>query len=176
MDEIAKKIRLTSWLSFWAQIGFGMVSVVSILFAWTGQELSEYELFGIGVSLFLAASGVFVLIFNLFITFRYTRLARRLRSFKPNLRPSKTDTVKLLRLGLITALIGISISLLGAGAGLGVQLSKAVSQPPGLDITDPFDLIRALDVLVVLANVDSIAAHFVSLITSLWLIEQVHHF
>jgi hypothetical protein len=72
------------------------------------------------------------------------------------------------------SLVGILLNLLGGGATLGVLVAKAVSQPPGVAITDPNRIIRGLDVFVMVANINGIAAHFVGNVASLWLIDQVH--
>jgi hypothetical protein len=55
-----------------------------------------------------------------------------------------------------------------------VLVAKAVSQPPGVAITDPNKIIRALDVFIVVANINGIAAHFVGTVASIWLLEKVH--
>jgi hypothetical protein len=83
--------------------------------------------------------------------------------------------VKLLRLGVIIGFVGMLIALIGAGTSIGVLVAKTVSQPPGMAITDPNRIVRALDVFVVLANLNLIAAHLVGTVTSLWLLDRIHH-
>jgi len=90
------------------------------------------------------------------------------------LRPKKADTIQLLRLGVIVGLVGILLFLLGAGATLGVLVAKSVSQPPGVAITDPNRIVRALDVFVAVANVNGIAAHFVGTVSAIFLLERIH--
>lgn len=68
------------------------------------------------------------------------------------------DTIRRVRLGLIVGLVGILLNLCGDGSASGVLVAKAVSQPPGVAITDPNRIIRALDVFVTVANVNGIAA------------------
>lgn len=174
VQGIANTLRLTGWLTFWVQLGLAVVSGLSLLFAATGRGFSDQPNTGLGVGIFWAASAIIVLLFSVYWNFRYTRLGKRLGNPNPSLHPSKADTVSAIRLGIIAALIGILLSLLGAGATLGVLVAKSISQPPGVAFTDPYKIIRALDVFVAVANINGIAAHFVSAVASLWLLERVH--
>ena len=54
-------------------------------------------------------------------------------------------------------------------------IAKTVSQPPGMAITNPNRIVRALDVFVVLANINLITAHFVGAAISMWLLEKNRH-
>lgn len=174
MENIATNFRQVGLIGFWVQLGLAVVSGLCLLFAWSGRSFSEETNTGTGFGIFFAVCGVVALGVSVYFAWRNTRLARGLMNPNPSLRPSKTDTVALLRLGLITTLVGILLCLFGAGSSLGVQIAKAVSQPPGVAITDPNKIIRALDVLVTVANVNTITAHFVGTVSSLWLLEQVN--
>jgi Protein of unknown function (DUF3611) len=52
-------------------------------------------------------------------------------------------------------------------------LVKTVSQPPGIAITDPSKIVRALDVFILIVNFDLLVAHFIGVGTALWLIINV---
>jgi hypothetical protein len=173
-QEIVTVLRLGGGISFWVQLGLAAVSVLALLFAITGRNFSTETNQGIGIGIFWGICGVVVVGFNVFLAFRYTRIAKGLHNLTPERRPKKADTVRLLRLGVIISLVGILLNLLGAGATIGVLVAKALSQPPGVAITDPNMIIRGLDVFVTVANVNGIAAHFVGNISSLWLLERVH--
>ncbi len=174
LQGIANNIHLTGWITFWAQLGLAVVSALALLFAATGRDFAEQENAGLGVGIFWAGCGIVVLLFSIYWDFRYTRIGKRLANPNPVLHPSKADTIKMIRLGIIAALIGILLTILGAGSTLGVLVAKSISQPPGVAITDPYKIIRALDVFVAVANVNGIAAHFVGTVSSLWLLERVN--
>ncbi|WP_096607805.1 DUF3611 family protein [Calothrix sp. NIES-2100] len=174
VQGIANNIRLTGWITFWLQLGMAVVSFLALLFAATGRGFADQPNAGLGVGMFWAASGIIVLLFSVYWDFRYTRIGKRLGNPNPALHPSKADTVKVIRLGIIAALIGILLTILGAGSTVGVLVAKSISQPPGVAITDPYKIIRALDVFVALANINGIAAHFVGTVSSLWLLERVN--
>lgn len=171
---IGNTIRFTGWIAFWLQLGLTVVSGIALLFAATGRGFADQPNAGLGVGIFWALCGVLLLLFNIYWDFRYTRIGKRLANPNPALHPSKADTTKAIRWGIIVSLVGILLTLLGAGATLGVLIAKSISQPPGVAITDPNKIIRALDVFVMVGNVNAIAAHFVGAVASLWLLERVH--
>jgi Protein of unknown function (DUF3611) len=108
-------------------------------------------------------------VFSVYLAFRQTRYAKRLRHPNSALYPSKTEVLKFLKLGVIVGLVGLALTILGGGATLSVLLAKSIAQPQGVAIYDPSRIIRSLDILVAMANMNGIAAHFVGLITSLGL-------
>lgn len=174
LQEIVNNFRLTGWISFWVQLGFAVVCGISLLFSWSGRNFAEQTHQGIGISIFWAICGMITLGIVIYWDFRYTRIAKGLKNPNSNLRPSKTDTIQLIRMGLMLSLGGMFCNILGAGSGVGVLVAKAVSIPPGVAITDPDKMIRALDVFVTVANVNGLAAHFVGIVASLWLLNRVH--
>jgi hypothetical protein len=174
IKDIAKTIRLTGLLTLWVQLGLIIVSSLSLLFASTGRDFSQQPNPGLKIGIFWGICAILCLSFSVYWNYRYTRLGKRLLNANPTLHPSKAETVRTIKLGIIVSLVGILISILGAGATVGVLVAKAVSQPPGVAITDPFRIIRAMDVFVEVANINGIIAHFVGTVTSLWLLEKVH--
>ncbi|WP_083889659.1 DUF3611 family protein [Nostoc sp. PCC 7107] len=48
------------------------------------------------------------------------------------------------------------LTLLGAGSTLGTLVAKSISQALGVAITNPNKIIRALDVFVVVANINGV--------------------
>ncbi|MFN6568307.1 DUF3611 family protein [Dendronalium sp. ChiSLP03b] len=171
---IGNTIRFTGWIAFWVQLAIGVVSVLALLFALTGRGLVQQQNTGLGIGIFWAVCGILVLLFSLYWDFRYTRIGKALENPNPALHPSKADTTIILRLGIIVGLVGILLTLLGAGSTMLVLVAKSISQPPGVAITDPYRVIRPMDVFVAVADITGIAAHFVGTVASLWLLERVH--
>ncbi|MBD2448574.1 DUF3611 family protein [Nostoc sp. FACHB-152] len=174
LQGIGNTIRLTGWVTFWIQLGLAVVSGITVLFAYTGRNFTDQPNAGLGIGVFWAIAGIIALLFSVYWDFRYTRLGKRLGNPNHALHPSKADTIAALRLGLIVSLVGILLTLLGTGSTLGVLVAKSISQPPGVAITDPNKIIRALDVFVAVANINGITAHFIGTVASLWLIERVN--
>lgn len=178
LQEIAQAFRLTGWISFWAQLVLGAVAIVILAFASISRDVATNQRsVGTGLGIFFAVVAVIALGASIFWAFRYTRISRQLQSSNPNNRPRKADTIQLLQLGLTINLAGLLISLVGAQAIVGALLAKSLTLPQGgLGVyqIDPSRIIRPLDIFVVQANTNTVAAHFAGLIGSLWLLNRVN--
>lgn len=192
LDRIANRLRFVGWASWWMQLGFGAVSVLMLLFAISGRSFSraiapapgvpvtgytQATTPGIGFSIFWAVCGILVLLFTIYLAFRLTRLAKRLRNPNPELHPKKVEVMQLLRIAIIAGFVGMLLTILGGGAGLGVLLSKSIAQPQGVAIYDPNRVIRSLDIFVAMASMNGIVAHYVGTVASgglfIWLHPQL---
>jgi hypothetical protein len=178
LQEIAQNFRLTGWISFWAQLVLGVIAAVVLGFASFSRDVATNQKgVGTGVGIFFAVIAVITLGASLFWAFRYTRISRQLQSSNPNNRPRKADTIQLLQLGMSINLVGLLLSLLGAQAIVGALLAKSLTLPQtGLGVyqIDPSRTIRTLDILVVQANTNTVAAHFAGLVGSLWLLNRIN--
>jgi hypothetical protein len=173
---IARVFRLFGWIGFWGQLGLAFVAVLVLLGAASGRNFSPDSGAGIGVGIFWAMCSLIVLAVAIVIAYRYTRVAKGLLHISEvHWHPKKADTIKLLRLGIAVGFLGMLLAIIGAGASVGVLLAKTVSQPAGVAIIDPNRIIRAMDVFIVLANLNIITAHFVGTTTSIWLWDRIHH-
>lgn len=173
-QKVISTFRLVGWIAFWVELGLAVATGLVLLFAVSGRNFATQTITGIGIGIFWAVCGVIALCFSVYVAFRYTRIAKGLRNPNPSLHPKKSDTIKFLRLAVIVSLVGILLSLLGAGATMGVLVAKSISQPPGVAITDPNKIIRALDVFVAVANINGLTGNFVGVVTSLGLLSWVH--
>lgn len=176
IQKIARTFRIWGWLSFWAELGLAFSSIVILIVAASGRKFSpDIGSTGIGIGVFWSICSFLVLSMTTFCAFRYTRIAKGLlREPDAHLPPRKADTIQLLRFAVILGLVGILLGLFGAGSSLGVLIAKTISQPPGMAITNPNRIVRALDVFVVLANFNLITAHFIGAASSMWLLEKLH--
>jgi Protein of unknown function (DUF3611) len=173
LHGLAAILRPVGWLSCWLQLGLAVAAVFTLGFAISGRNVAENTNSGMGVGLLLALCGSIVLLFNAFLAFRTTRMARRLRHPDPDRHPRRVEVTQVLRLGVIMGLIGMGLVILGGGASLGVLAAKSFARPQGVTIYDPELMVRGLDVLVALANMNAITGHFVGTIASLGLLDRV---
>lgn len=178
IQQIAVAFRLASWISFWTQVVLGVVSTLVLLFASLSRDVGPQAQRspGTGIGIVLAVSGVVTLGLSIYLTFRYTRIAKRLESSNINTRPRKVDTIQILRLGLIVNLVGVLLTILGAQAIAGTLILRSLSLPQtgfGAAIYNPQQLIRPLDIFVVQANTNTVAAHFAGLVNSLFLLNRI---
>lgn len=177
LQQIAQTFRLIGWSSFWIQLVLGVVSTLVLLFASLSRDVgpANQSSPGTGVGIVFAVSGVITLGLGIYLAFRYTRIAKRLQSANANNRPRKADTIQILRLGLIVNLVGSLLTIMGAQAITGTLLLKSLSQPQGLAaLSNPSQIIRPVDIFVVQANTNTVAAHFTGILCTLWLLNRVN--
>jgi Protein of unknown function (DUF3611) len=177
LRKIATAFRWWGWIGFWMQLVLAFLAAIALLFAVSGSVVNPNASSEIGVATFWAVCGIVLLIASLLLDAQYIRIAKGLMH-EPGaiLHPRKTGAIRLLRLGILLGFIGIVLSLLGSGASIVVLIAKTVSQPPGIAITDPNKIVRAMDVFVVLANTTLIAAHLAGTAIAFWLLDRVHHY
>ncbi len=175
--KIARTFRFYGWFGFWLQLMMAFLAAIALLLALSGRALSPDTGSGIGVAIFWVISGLMLLVIGILLNIRYIRIAKGLLH-EPGaiLHPHKKGAIRLLRLGILFSFIGIVLGLLGAGVSVSVLVAKTVSQPPGVAILDPNKIVRAMDVLIVLASITLIAAHLVGTVIAFWLLDRVHHY
>jgi len=104
------------------------------------------------------------------ITKDLAALDELLQSPNRELHPRKEDVIQVLQIGLIVSLIGLSLAFLGSEVTVIAVLSKSLALPQGVAVYRPENVIRSLDLFVILANVNLIGAHFVGGATPLGLL------
>lgn len=181
VEKFSAVLRLTAWIGFWVQLVLAVVSSVVLIFAFFSalpglNTPNAAGNSGSGGGLFFAICGLLVLYFNVYQYFRYTRIARQLKSPTPSLRPSKGYTVQALRLGLMASLVGMALTLIGAGAITGTLFAKSLRQPGGFfnPAINLRDFVQPVDILVVQANTNTILAHFIAIVAILWLLDYLN--
>ena len=177
LRKIAVAFRLYGWIGFWAQLTMVFLSGFVLLLAMFGQNFSPNANSGTAIGIFWAICGIALLVVAILFDFRYVRIAKSLLHEPGSvLHPKRHETLQLMRWGTGIGVVGMILALFGAGASVGVLVAKTVSQPPGVAIVDPNRIVRALDVFVVLANLNLIAAHLIGTAISFWLLDRIHHY
>jgi len=153
------------WCSWWTQTILSVVSGVLLLFANSVMQRPSPALVG---GLVLALAGLGTAFCSIFWTWGYTRISVRLG--RQPVTPS--DAAKRargsLRSGMLLNLVGMGASLLGTYTIVGTLAAKALTQSATVvGIAAP---VQALDLLIVQANTNTLAAHFVGLCASLRLL------
>ena len=173
IQRVSTALRRAGTIGFWVQIFLGVVSALILGGAAISQNIGAGGDAGSGFGIFLAICGLVTLGVSVYFCFRYVSISKLLESGDPTMRPSKPDTLQVIRLGLIVNLIGMFLTILGAEATVGVVLGKALAQPSGLTTYDPSLFVRAIDIFIVQANTNTIAAHFSGIVASLWLLNRI---
>ncbi|NEO97302.1 MAG: DUF3611 family protein [Symploca sp. SIO2E9] len=175
LQRVALTLRLVGRIAFWIQLVLAIVSgAILLVYGAFGNRGTQESVQGIGFGIFFALCGLVTLGVGIYFAFRYIRLAQKLLVAGSAERPSKADTLQAIRFGLIFNLLGMLFTLLGAQAVIGIILGISFSQPtgPGLNVTQYG--VNSFDLLVVQANINTITAHFVGIVASIWLFNQVN--
>jgi Protein of unknown function (DUF3611) len=171
LRRVAQALRWAGLAGFWIQLFLGVVSSVTLALAIVTQ--SERSSPGIGFSLFCAVCGLICLIVGICITFRYGKLSSKFA--KPNVDlPKKSTTIKMVQIAIITSISGTLITIIGGETITGLILSKTLALDPGKIFNNQnSEFVNSLDVFIVQACFNIIAAHCVGLVSSLWVYNQI---
>ncbi|MBD2169300.1 DUF3611 family protein [Calothrix membranacea FACHB-236] len=169
--EFAVTFRLVSRITFWVQLLLGLISGIAVLLAYFSRNVTtQTNNAGIGFGIFLAIVGILLLCFRIYWAFHYRKLAKLLQTPNSLNHPRKEDIIKNLWIGFVVSLVGLLIAFIASEETVAIILGKALSQPQGVTIYQAENLIRSLDIFVMLANVNMIGAHFFGGVTSLGLL------
>ena len=171
-------MRRIGWLRFWIQTILGVVVVGVLLFNNVGSSLarnSERAL-GLGPGLSLTTLAFILLLFSLWQGWLIVKTGRALGS---EARPSRGETSRLLKRGLIVDLVGLVLSSIGYQSLAGALFVQASMQAPGISIGAGMRAmenypITSLEMLSVLSNTQVLFAHLIGLIFSLWLLQRIY--
>ncbi len=171
-------MRRVGWIRFWIQIVLGVVVVGVLLFNNIGSSLarnSERAL-GLGPGLSLTTLAFFFLLYSLWHGWLIVKTGRALDS---SARPSRGETSRLLKRGLIGDLLGLVFASVGYQSLAGALFVQASMQAPGISIGAGIRSmenypITSLEMLSVLSNTQVLFAHLIGLIFSLWLIQRIY--
>ncbi len=168
--QVSTNLKWSGIIGFWVQLVLGVISSVILLLASSGAEESSK---GTGFGLFCAACGLVALAVGIYFALRYSAIANKLKNPDPSLRPKRSDTIQIIRFGLIVNLTGMLLTILGAQAIVGIVLAKSLSVPQATVVADTGKLVKSIDLLIVQANTNTILAHFTGIVSSLWLLNRI---
>ncbi len=173
---LARSYIFFGWAGFGLQLSIAILSLLILLFASSGSMVSP-DMAGIELGIFWANCAIGVLVLSALLSIYFTRIGKKLGCAESAQAHFKlVVSMRFLKLGILLTLVGILLALLGTGMSITVFISKVVSQPPGIAITDPQRIIRALDVFVLLANVNVIAGHVFATFIWLWLFWRAYSY
>jgi len=109
-------------------------------------------------------------VLTVLFAFKYMKTARRIRNEPARfLSRERRWTFWFVVVGALLSMMGLLDSFVGVGLSVALLVGKTMSQPPGIAITDPTKIIRALDIFVLLVNISLLFAHFIGFGVAAWL-------
>ena len=178
---MAGYLRLSGWIAFWGQLALGGVAVLLLMATASSAyyEANPVKVLGFGAHWLEGGSWAYFAIVVLGLTiagfFACTRIGKR---FQRGLDPRGWQlrlkrTVSGIMFG---SSLGVSMAIIGAAFSIALLVAKTVAQPPGIAITDPAKIVRAVDIFILLANFNIVVAHFIGILTCLWMLNRVNHY
>lgn len=170
-------LRRMGWIRFWIQVVLGVVVLGVLLFTAIGGSLARNaeRAVGLGPGISLTTLAFFVLLYSLWHGWLIVRNGRALNSAA---RPTRGETSRLIKRGLIADLLGLVLATVGYQALVGPLFIQASMQTQGLAVigrgTADNLPITSLEILSVLSNTQVLFAHLIGLILSLWLLQRVY--
>lgn len=168
-DGLAQGFRFFGGFAFWLQLLLWIVSALLLVFAYVGHTISP-DRSRLSDAIYWATGGLALLLLTTLFAFKYMKTARWIRS-RPTayLGHERRMAFWFVGLGGFVSITGALISFIGVGLSVALLIGKTVSQPPGIAITDPQKIIRALDVFILLVNINLLFANFIGFGVAAWL-------
>ena len=184
LQLISAALRRMAWIRLWAQVVMAVVVMGVLLFSNIGGRLAanSARARGLGPGLSLTTLAFFVLLWSIWQSGLVIRCGRAVAS---PVRPSKGETARLIKRGVLADLVGVSLAVIGYQAMAGSLFVQASQQVPGFFgaqiqpapgaagrvIGLP---ITSIEMLSVLSNTQVLFAHLIGLWISLWLLQRVY--
>nr|YP_002048795.1 hypothetical protein PCC_0133 [Paulinella chromatophora]ACB42585.1 hypothetical protein PCC_0133 [Paulinella chromatophora] len=183
LQKISVALCRMGWVRFWIQTTLGIVVISVLTFNNIGNRLTTNSdrILGLGPGLSFTTLSFIVLLYSLWQGRLIISTGRALSSAS---RPSKRETTRLIKNGLIADLLGLIFASLGYQALSGSLFIQASLQIPGFfgasNATNARGVslagypITSIEMLSVLSNTQVLFAHLLGLLLSLWLLRRVY--
>ena len=182
LQRISAALRNVGWLRFWTQMALGVVVVGVLLFNNIGGRVASnaQRAVGLGPGLSFTTLSFLLLAWSLWQCWLVIRCGRALAS---PARPSRGETTRLIKRGLLVDLAGLTLAAVGYQALAGSLFLQASMQAPGLFGPMPYQgaqgpistfPITSIEMLSVLSNTQVLFAHLIGLMFTLWTLQRIY--
>ncbi len=173
-DTIARLFSKLGWIGFWVQVGLVILPLIMLIVVVTSSTPGVPPLKRFDLWEYLGFGSLLVLLFTMFWSYRYTRLAKRMLT--PGQHPSSSSIVQNLWVGILAGNLGAFISLVLLHVSVGRLLFLFMNAPQGgmqviqTSFDDRAKWVSTIDMLDLMTMVVSLTAEFIVVVLSLWLL------
>lgn len=182
LQRISGALRRLGWVRFWAQVVLGVVVVGVLVFNNIGGRLvaNAARAIGLGPGISLTTLSFLLLLWCIWQSWLVVRCGRALAS---PVRPSKGETARLIKRGVLADLVGLTLAVVGYQSLAGSLFVQASQQVPGFFGAQMAPgaggrvvglPITSIEMLSVLGNTQVLFAHLIGLWISLWLLQRIY--
>ncbi len=169
-SNFSRTFRILSRISYWIHLILGVISGVTLLLIILSRSATNS---GTGIGIFIAVFSLLALGFRVYWAWRYRQLAKKLQRVNPDVQPSRTEIIETLRIGLIASLIGLLLAFVASEISLVSLVAGAIARPQGVAVYEREQVIKIADLLLVLAQLNILGAHFFGAANSLGLLSWI---
>ena len=166
-QKFARIFRTLSRISYWIHLVLGIVSGVTLLLIFFSRGVTNSST---RIGIFIAMFSLIALGFRIFWAYRYRQLAKKLQRVNLDRQPSRTEIIKLLRIGLLTSMVGLFLAFIASEISLVSLVASAIARPQGIAVYEREQVIKIADLLLILAQFNILGAHFFGSANSLGLL------
>ena len=174
--------RIVGWISFWLKLVLGVIAGILVPFALSASSLIRSRPRGLGSNqvvdtsnplngfgLLIIIVAIVFLLASVIWSFWYTRFSRRFMGSKATY-PSKGETIRLVKLALLTDLLGMLIAVVGGEWIVGITLGEVIALSGGGLLAG-----RSVqpELFMIQACINTMAGQFVGIASSLWLLQRI---
>ncbi len=87
-----------------------------------------------------------------------------------NVQPSRREIIEVLRIGLLASLVGLFLAFIASEISLVSLVSGAIARPQGIAVYEREKVVKIADLLLILAQLNILGAHFFGSVNSLGLL------
>jgi len=169
-NKFARTFRILSRISYWIHIILGAISAVTLLLVLFSRSATSS---GTGIGIFIAMFSLIALAFRVYWAWRYSRLAKKLQRVNPDVQPSRIEIIQVLRIGLVVSLLGLLLAFIASEISLISLVATAITRPQGVAVYQREQVIKTADLLLILAELNILGAHFFGSANSLGLLSWI---
>ncbi|VEP12458.1 conserved membrane hypothetical protein [Hyella patelloides LEGE 07179] len=169
-QRFADTFRFLSRISYWIHLLLGTISGVILFLVGFSRNSANINSNGVNVGIVFAVLSLVALGFRVYWALRYRTLAKTLQKFDSKVQPSREEIIRILRLGLFVSLLGLFLAFFASEISLVSLVADAIARPQGIAVYDREQVVQIADLLLILAQLNILGAHFFGSANSLGLL------
>lgn len=176
-DTAAKLFTRLGWIGFWIQVALAVLPLVMLMMVVTRSGPGSSPLRRFDLREYVSFGSLLVLLFTMFWSYRYTRLAKRMLT--PDRRPLSSYIIQNVWVGITAACLGAFISLVLLQVSVGRLLFLFMNAPQGgmqvfqTTIEERAKWVSTIDMLDLMTMMLTLTAEFAVAMFSLWLLYRM---